>query len=658
LVIIWECIIQLKIPDLKSQIGNFLLLATAFSTAISALMGLFLAKEVGYEPDNITWHQWSGITVSMLTLLWYSYREYFRKNNKILYGLGALSFVAIILTGHQGANITHGENFLFAPLIPEKQPVQVLLEDAVVYTHLVKPIIEEKCLQCHNSGKAKGNLNMETVEFLLKGGKNGKLWDTTAQQFGLLMQRIHLPLDEKKHMPPKGKPQLTEEEIQILHYWIKKGSDFKLKVVDLKDKDTLKLLAQRVLKPLENEQFSFSPASASMIQKLNSDYRIIYPIALNSPALAVDFFGLANFKSSQLTDLQAIKENIVALNLNKMPVQNADLKTIAQFSNLRKLNLAFTQISGANLGELKKLKELKSLSLAGTKVKPQDLSVLKGMEKLSAIYLWNTQVTEKELISLKKIFPKTHLESGFKSDTVSIKLNSPIIETENQIFKDKIIVKLKHYLKGVNIRYTLNGKDPDSLNSPIYKDGINITQTGELKVKAFLNGWQSSSVVSRKYFKSTIKADSIQLVNLPSEKYKALGSKSLQDGEKGDFNFRSGMWLGYNGSTLEAFLYFDKMKKIQSVGISALINANSHILPPVQIEVWGGEDKDKMTLLKTLHPEQLTEYKTFLADYTCEFTPLFAKVLKIKINPLVALPNWHEAKGKPAWIMIDEVFLN
>jgi uncharacterized membrane protein len=96
-----------------------------------------------------------------------------------------------------------------------------------------RPILETKCMGCHNSKKAKGELVMETRELLLKGGKDGKLWDSTEADFGLLMRRIHLPLEAKKHMPPQGKPQLSEEEISILGQWIKSGADFKVKVVDL-----------------------------------------------------------------------------------------------------------------------------------------------------------------------------------------------------------------------------------------------------------------------------------------------------------------------------------------------------------------------------------------------------------------------------------------
>jgi uncharacterized membrane protein len=657
LVIVWEWFIKIPNQPILAQVGERLLLFTAFTSSLTALMGVMLANETGYDAENILLHKWSGIAVSILLLTWYSFREKIRQFKPFSYGMGLLSLMTLLLAGHQGADLTHGENFLFAPLIPEKKLPEVLLEDAIVYTHLVKPILEEKCVQCHNQTKAKGDLIMETEELLRKGGKNGKLWDKSSEKFGLLMQRIHLPLENKEHMPPKGKTQLNEDEIKILYFWIKQGANFKTKVIDLPEKDTLRLMAAKFLKPIESLQYSFASVDESILKKLNTDYRIIYPIAIKSPALAVDFFGVANFKNSQITDLQAIKENIVALNLNKMPVKDADLKVIGQFSNLRKLNLAFTQITGANLNEIKKLKELKSLTLSGTNVKAQDLMNLKGMEKLSAIYLWNTQVPDKELISLKKQFPQVHFESGFKGDKVFIKLSNPIIETEKQIFRDKISIKLKHYLKGVNLRYTLDGSEPDSLESPIYKDEIVLNQTTDLKIKAFLKGWQSSEIVQRKFFQSFIQADSAQLLTQPHPKYLASGAKTLQDFEKGDFNFKSGLWLAYQNADCEVVMYFKSATKLSSIGISHLVHTGAHIFPPAQIEVWGGNDQTALTLLKTVLPNQPTQNEQNLIAFYCPFNPQFIKVLKIKIKPLTALPTWHDGVGKPGWIFIDEVFL-
>jgi hypothetical protein len=55
------------------------------------------------------------------------------------------------------------------------------LSDAFIYADLVEPILNAKCMGCHNSSKAKVELLMDTKELLIKGGKSGKLWDTTKR---------------------------------------------------------------------------------------------------------------------------------------------------------------------------------------------------------------------------------------------------------------------------------------------------------------------------------------------------------------------------------------------------------------------------------------------------------------------------------------------
>src|SRR4029078_2049239 len=154
-----------------------------------------------------------------------------------------------------------------------------LLEDAEVFKDMVRPVLETKCMSCHNSKKAKGELVMETPELLLKGGKKGKLWDSTEADFGLLMKRIHLPLEAKKHMPPQGKPQLSDEEITILSNWIKTGADFNSKVVDLDENNELRKIAERIFTTIETEEYEFKAADNNKVQQLNNNYRIVYPLA-------------------------------------------------------------------------------------------------------------------------------------------------------------------------------------------------------------------------------------------------------------------------------------------------------------------------------------------------------------------------------------------
>ena len=578
----------------KAEIGDDLLLIAAFTSVITALMGLFLSREEGYTADLLVWHKWGGIFISFLSLAWYVFRDKVRQVKAALLSTTLAAMVMIIITGHLGADITHGEDFLLAPVTPEKQKPAILFEDAAVYADMVQPILEAKCMSCHNSDKAKGRLVMETEELLLKGGKDGKLWDTTQNDFGLLMQRIHLPPQSKKHMPPQGKPQLTEEEAQIFYYWIKGGASFTAKVDSLPEKDSLRLLAASLFQTIETDDYSFAPADEKKVNALNNNYRVVKPLAIGSPALGVEFFSIEQFKSEQLKELLDVKNQVVSLSLDKMPVSDDDLKTISQFSNLRKLNLSFTNITGATLNELTKLKELKLLSLSGTKIKSSSLAPLVNLPKLTHLFIWSTSIRSGDIKKLQQQFKATAIESGFRGDTVIIKLNPPVIENEEQVITQPAPLLLKHYVKGVTIRYTTDGSDPDSIHSPIYQENVMLNKKQTIKAKAFKPGWISSDIVEEIFYKAGIVPDSVALVNAPDSAYRGDGAATLHDGKKGSINFRDGMWLGYRVKPLEALFYFDKEVSVSSVTVSSIVDIGSYLMPPQEIEVWGG-NSDNIT---------------------------------------------------------------
>lgn len=661
LAIVWETAVKAKDSPLYRTTGDALLLSAALSAVVAALMGLFLSQEEGYDAEALFGHKWSGVSVALLSWGWYSYRERIRQTRWAAWAIAAGSLVSVVLAGHQGATITHGEDFLWAPFVAEKQKPNVLLEDALVFEHLVLPILEEKCQSCHNAAKAKGELVLETEASILKGGKTGQLWDSTAVSLGLLMERIHLPADEKKHMPPKGKPQLTEPEIEILHHWIKNGAHFDQKIAELPEKDTLRALAAGLFTKVEEDAYTFAAANENTIQKLNNNYRAVYPVALQSPALSVDFFGIAAFQSEALKALEAVKTQIVSLNLNRMPVKDEDLKIIGQFTNLRKLNLSSTQITGATLGELKKLKALRKLSLSGTAVKPADLAALRELPELSALYLWNTGVSEQDFPDLKKQLPRVHLESGFKGDTVVAQLNAAIIEGEEQVFRTFTKVKLKNFIKGAAVRYTLDGSVPDSLNALLSTgDSITIDKTCLLSTKTFLPGWISSEVATRNFYKVGITPDSTAFTHAPNPQYKGEGPRTLVDLKIGDTDFRNKKWLGFKDTPLEAFLFFKQPVSLSSVSVSTVVDIGSYIMPAAQVEVWGGSSKNNLILLKNLSPAQPSGLgaPAYLVGFNADFVPRKVSVVKIVVKSVSKLPVWHPGKGTPGWVFVDEVFLN
>ncbi len=638
---------------------SLLLLTAAFTAVITALMGLFLSKEEGYDPQALWWHKWGGVAISLLTLLWYSFNTQIQAKKIITLATSVTALFLIVFTGHLGAGITHGQGFILAPMMAAKAPQIVSPEEAEVYADMVKPILELKCISCHNRNKAKGELVMETEDLLLKGGKNGELWDSAAADLGLLMQRVHLPIEKKHHMPPKGKPQLTEEEIDILTHWISKGADFKLRVADLPETDTLHQIAVKNFTATEIVQYDFAEADPSVVSKLNTVNRVVSAEALGSPALSVNFFNSNLFNNSQLKDLGKIKKQIVSLNLAKMPLRDDDIKLISEFENLRTLNLSFTGISGNSLPELKKLKFLTHLAISGTKVTAAQLEQLQSFPDLRTVYAWNTPIAKADMERVRQKVKAIQFETGFRGDTMTLKLFPPVLLNDEDFLNSAVPLKLKHYIQGTTIRYTLDGTEPDSINSSVFKGTETISGNVNIKAKAYKPGWISSDVLDASFYKNTYTPDSVIYITRPDDKYKDEQNKLLINHERGEADFRFGGWVAFREKKMECMLEFTNAVPVQSITLSSLVDVGSYIMPASLIEIWGGEDLKNLKLLGKLQPPQPAKViPYFKKGFECKFQPIPAKYIRIVATPVAKLPKWHPGKGEKAWIFTDEILVN
>ncbi|KYP13317.1 FN3 associated domain-containing protein [Flavihumibacter sp. CACIAM 22H1] len=657
IVLLLLCMVLEWLPGSKNNtsLTDILWLATLNLTVFSALFGWILSREDGYSSETVSWHKWGGVFISLFALVWYHLRSRIHSRKSALAFSSMALLAGLVVTGHQGAVLTHGDDFLLAPVKATDGAPPVALEDAIVFDHVIKPILDAKCVSCHNTGKAKGELVMETAASLLRGGKNGLLWDTTAREYGLLLQRVHLPMNHKEHMPPKGKPQLTEEEIAILYHWIRTGGDMKQKLADLPASDSLRLLTAALFSTEEGNSYNFAAAGESTIEELNSHYRVVQPIAAESPALEVNYFGASQFKAEQLKDLLKIKDQLVALNLNRMPVSDADIEILKQFPVLHNLNLSFTKITDKALPVLQQLKALKELSLSGTGVSKEGLA--NHPMPLKSLYCWNSGVAAADLPGLQKIWGKTRLEAGFSGDTILIQLNAPIVQNEEQIFSKPFDLKLKHFVQGVDLRYTLDGSEPDSLTSPVYSGPVKISSSTQVKARAFKKGWISSTTVSRQFFGSGGKPDSIRLLTPPDPSYKGNGGSTLIDEIKGDGNFRSGKWLGYMNNNMELLVEFKAPRSLRTISVSGLVSVGSYIMPPAEIQVWGAEAGGALKLIARELPRQpAKDTAQYEKIYSLPLQEKNYSQLKLVVKPVASLPKWHPGKGQKGWVFVDELF--
>ena len=657
---------EYKFQKFYQSFTSNLLLFGALASGVTAIMGFFLAREEGYTGQVLQWHKWAGSAILFLSSFIYLYRHStwykatFAKTGAIV------TSVAIITAGHFGASLTHGENFILAP-ITKVEASYVPLEEAVVFEHVIKPIFEKKCITCHNSGKAKGELVLETSESILKGGKTGKLFVAGKPEQSLLIERIHLPIDEEEHMPPSGKQQLTPEEIAVIQLWIEAEADFNLKVISLPLNDSLRMMASTLLNPAgqTEEQYDFPAANVKLIQQLNTDYRLVSPIAKESPALLVNFYNKNAFSPKSLKDLSSIKIQIVSLDLNKMPIRDEDLKDIGKFENLRKLNLNFTDIMGNGLKELATLKHLKNLSLSGTKINYQDFRhQILAFKNLNTLTVWNTGLKESEIQQLQKENKHIQFIAGFIDDGSNpIKINPPQLKNNSNIFKDSLPLKLEHPIKGVEIRYTTDGSEPDSINSSIFNNKIVLKEHNLIKAKAYKDGWYGSNIETFNIYRSRYKPDSVILLTPLNKVHPANGPKTFFDEELGSFNANSpawaNNWAGYLKNDMELLLEYKEPVTITSVSLNTLIETETIIFPPGSIEIWGGVIPSKMHLITTMVPDQPTkESKPYIKLLESKFKPQNIRYMKIIAKPLKSLPKWHKSKGSPSLLLVDEIFIN
>jgi len=651
---------RFRTEKLYHDFTTYLWLTGAIFAAITAIMGLFLSKEPGYEGSTLVWHKWLGAGVVFVSTIIYWCRTAGWYNVKVArWGAGTV-VLALVVAGHFGADLTHGDNFVLAPVWhSEKELVPV--DKALVYKDVIQPIFESKCVSCHNPDKTKGGLMLIDEKSILKGGKDGKLIVPGQPAISLLLQRVHLVAEDKKHMPPAGKPQLTPDEMNLLYLWVKGNADFKKKVIDLPAKDSLRLIASTYLKPAEEveEKFDFAAADDKTIKKLNNNYRVIYPLAKESPALGVNIYNKSNYQPKMLEELSAIKKQIVTLDLDRMPVKDAELKTIAQFENLHTLNLNFTDVTGSTLKELAGLKFLKMISLAGAPINAEAIKQISALKNLAKITLWDTGLTDAQLKDLQARNKKIEFVKSFKDDGKPIKLNVPQVKNTALVFAQSIPLELSHPIKGVQIRYTTDGTDPDSSKSPIFKPGVALTQNTSVKIKAYKPGWLSSDVVQFNVFKSTFTPDSVSYLQPPVPKYSADGAKSLFDKDLGGTNFGNGKWIAAQ-KPIEIYMQFAKPTDLHTVTLNCLRIIGTQIFLPVGIEVWGGADKDHLKLLSNvIPPPAQKDDKNMAIGIDCKLnTTKPVSCLRITVKNIQKLPKWDPVKSTPEWIFMDEIFLN
>jgi hypothetical protein len=370
-----------------------------------------------------------GVAVAVVSL-----GAWLAKSEKLKISQGAYQaslwgmLILIAITGHLGGNLTHGSNYLleYAPEpvsqllggTPAKQVVLPSDPDSVkVFEHVIAPLLESKCLECHNSSKLKGELNLENQESILAGGDNGEVIIAGDAHESEIFKRITLRPDSKKFMPPDGRTPLSYNEVKVIEWWLNSGADFENSVLEAGVDPEMKFVLAQLYgldtdpKSYVERAFVAATDPQNLIQLSEAGF-YAQPIAANNNFVEVKKKRTTDIDKSSLKLIDHVKEQVTWLHLGGADLTDDDLSFLGGMNNLTRLHLENNPITDEGLKVIHGLPHLESLNLYGTEVTADVLETLQTLPSLKKVFLWQTKVTQEEAEQIQEALPNVEVDAG------------------------------------------------------------------------------------------------------------------------------------------------------------------------------------------------------------------------------------------------------
>jgi uncharacterized membrane protein len=387
------------LPTVSTRERTLILAIAALASVLTALHGWLLARGGGYDPALLARHRWLGVATAGAAVLLFAVH-----GRRALYAPAlVLTLVLLTLAADAGGRITHGNDYLTAHLppawgrllgiAPAAPKARVLRPDqAMVFGDVIQPILRERCVGCHGPTKSNGDLRVDRWELLAKGGKHGLLFKPGDASVGTLVRRIDLPADAKDHMPPSGKPQLTDDDLTLLEWWVGAGAPHDKTVAALEPPTTVADILSLRLGGAAPEPPPDRALILGQVPALAARLHILVrALSPDGPWLDVNAHPAGKaFGDPELAQLAPIAPAVQWLDLSGTAVTDAGLAALAPMHHLERLHLDLTPVTDAGLVRLEALRQLTYLNLRGTAISDRGLAALRGVPRLRALYLWQT----------------------------------------------------------------------------------------------------------------------------------------------------------------------------------------------------------------------------------------------------------------------------
>lgn len=101
--------------------------------------------------------------------------------------------------------------------------LQAADEPPVNFVKQIKPILADRCVECHNSETLLGELNLQNGALAMRKRKLGPAIVPGDPEKSMLYLVLTLPPKDKKAMPATGH-RIPKDEVSVIRQWIKEGA--------------------------------------------------------------------------------------------------------------------------------------------------------------------------------------------------------------------------------------------------------------------------------------------------------------------------------------------------------------------------------------------------------------------------------------------------
>ena len=623
------------------------LLFSFITSIITSIFGYILHLNGDYDSVLVDRHMWLAIATTILI----GFVLYLHKRQKPYnHVLSSFVFATVLLTitGHNGGSLTHGKDYLKLPDF-EKEISIVSYDSIHVFNQVISPILDSKCVKCHNTGKSKGNLMLSSIDKILLGGEKGQIIKSNSSVDSRLYTYLNLPIDDEMHMPPDGNSQLNDNEKELIKLWIDEGADF-YNFRKMNDDN----FSKEILSFLPKEIASVDPPNRNDLVKLIENEFRIERISTENNFIDIKYQG-KSFKQSYLRLLSKVSDNIKRLDLSFVDLSSIDLSRVDNFENLTYLNLNNTKLTTKKIQKLDL--DIQTLILSNNNFDVSVFDKFISNPTNERVFAYNT-ISDLDLTKEISANSNDKIYFGVSLDDFAsnVPLKIPIITPSQTLFSNKVDVEVVSDITNPDYRYTINGDEPDSLSN-LYVGPIKIDRSSNLKFKAFKKGSRPSPVQEVFYRKIAAPITDFKLLSTTVEPYAA--KNILSDNEVGSADFRDGTWNGFIKSDTRSgdmIAEFSLPEGVNEIGISSLTDYGAYILFPTKIELYDiSLGNDELVYSKNIS-RKFDEENAPLHTFRIPINKNLKKV-RLKVISNKKLPKGHPAEGEPAWLFIDEIIL-